>query len=355
METSNKNIELINKYLKGKMTPKELEDFQKELKADMFLSDALEGYKLSGASASDLDSIRNNIIKKSKSRKLIRILFASGIAATISFILIYFLSLHTINIDTKAELSQKQFIKHSIIKSDNDEIDSIKPIPTTNLQIKPYTAELRTIPQEVIVPESISPLFVNNTLIIDYSLPEIELKNIYHYRSNHYFTYLQEYKVVDYRYDKRLNIQKRIIPTNNIEHTNYSGSLFQNTKEYTYVAFLEDALEKIQNKNYYNAIDDFDIILDQYPNDLNAVFYKAICFYELNNNDKSMKLFDFALNNKINTFHEDAKWYSSMILKEEKQYAASEKVLEEIVLENGYYGVQAKKELDELYKLYIND
>ncbi len=355
METPNNNIDTMRKYLNGELPLEEKLSFEQRMSEDPFLADAVEGYKLSGASTSDLDAIKSKIVQKNKTNRFKVFALTTGVAAAVTIVAIYALGLFDNNLQKQGCTSQKTILQYDYTYPENQIVDSVDSLPSFNPKDNTFTAEIRTMPDNVEVPESIAPLHVNRPLAIDYTLPENKLDTYYTLQSNHYFAYLGNFKVVDYRYDKRLNLENNIIPTNVHITEAYSKELFSETKQYTYVAFLEEALLKLGNNEYENAIDDFNIILDQYPNDLNAVFYKAMCYYETNDNSKSINLFDIALDNRINVFHEDAKWYSSMIFKEEKEYAAAEKVLEEIVMENGYYGVQAKQELDELYKLYINE
>lgn len=354
METPNNNIDTMRKYLNGDLPLEEKLSFEQRMSEDPFLADAVEGYRLSGASTSDLDAIKSKIVRKKRPRFRVFAL-TTGVAAAVTIVAIYGLGLFDNNLQKQGHTSQKTILQYDYAQPNNQTVDSIDSLPNYEPKNNTFTAEVRTMPRDVEMPESIAPLHHNRALAIDYKLPENELDSYYQLRSNHYFAYLGNFKVIDYRYDKRLNLKNNIIPTNVNDSETYSKELFSETKQYTYVAFLEDALLKLENKEYENAIDDFNIILEQYPNDLNAIFYKAMCFYETNDNSKSINLFEIALDNRINVFHEDSKWYSSMILKEEKEYAAAEKVLEEIVMENGYYGVQAKQELDELYKLYINE
>ncbi len=352
MKTPENYTEKISKYLNGSMHGAELQEFQKEIAENEFLADAIDGYNSNSATPSDLNNIKSRIIPQPKKNRILIGLVYSGIAATLIL-----LALVIIEFPFDKMQNTGKSISQTIIQFP-DVVDTTQNIDSTGNNLifipeeKSMTAELRPLPQKVIIPESIAPLHYNKIIKIDNDISDINMSGYYRYSSNHMYSYIGNFKVIDYRYDKRINIKNRDIPSNFIDFGNDQDLTASNT-EYTYVSFLEQALEKINKKNYDGAIDDCNIILDQYPNDLNAVFYKALCLYELNNNNNSIDYFDIALSSKINTFHEESKWYKGLILKEEKQFAAAEKVLEEIVNEQGYYGVQAKKELDELYKLYM--
>jgi hypothetical protein len=342
--------ELIEKYLNGSLVGQDLVDFEKEMAENEFLFDAVEGYQSTSASVSDLDSVKKKIVAN-PNKKIINLLIYSGIAASITIALFY---IFQSNIKSGLYTIRSQKDNTTLISSNHDTTNvNDTNIIDINPDIKSYTAELIQVPKNVIVPESIAPLHINKNIKIENN-NDINFAGYYKYKSNHLYSYINDYKVIDYRYDKRQNRKNSAIPSNIIEFEQENDYAVQRT-EITYLAFLEQAIDKFSQKKYYDAVEDFNIILDQYPDDANALYYKALCFYETNDNNKSINLFNKALEQDINTFHEESMWYKGLILKEEQQYAAAEKVLEEIVNEQGYYGVQAKKELDELYKIYLNE
>ena len=352
--TNNLNNKL-HRYLNHQMIDEELYEFEKEISKNEFLADALEGYKRSGASPEDLEIIEPEIISERKIINLKKILIYTAIAACLTFIVIYFITLNFKDLNTKGSTLSKSVFDFNIIVDSTKMNDSINILPQENIKNNVYISEIRNIPDKVIVPESIPPLHINKTIDVEYPTNNTSLIHSYAFKSNHHYTYVKNYKVVDYRYDKRINQKLIEISSNFNFHKISTNNLTENNTNFTYNDFLKEALIKIENKHYHEAIEYFDIILSQYPNDINACYYKALCLFETNQNQKSLKYLELTLSQKINTFHEESKWYKSMILKEEKQYAATEKVLLEIINDKGYYGVQARKELDELYKYYLNE
>jgi len=349
MDINNK----IRRYLNGEMAAAEAEEFLQMAKNDPFLADALEGYQISGASPNDTLELKSRVIKP-KRTKLVRWTIGLSVAASLILIAFYTVSIMSPGIGHTGIKSAQNIIVIKPIIETVDTIENDDSVFISENNIRPYTAEIRIMPEKVIVPESIAPLYVNKQLIVENNIPDNQLESTYKYRSNHFYSYIGSFKVVDYRYDKRINKENLEIVDNSTVFTANRTNLIP-ASEMSYVGFLQNALDKYKNGNYHDALADFNIILDQYPNDANAVFYKALCYYKLGDNEKSLNLFDKTLASRVNTFHEESNWYKGLILKEEKQYAAAEKVLQEIVNDNGYYGVQAKIELDELYKIYVNE
>lgn len=355
MKTHDIYNENLKRYLNGEMTGAELIDFENQIANDDFLAEAVEGYKKTAANPSDLEELKQNLFQKKKTVSLSKALLYSGIAAAVSIIAIFFISeIKSTSINKGNQASQTISIS-KIPHDSNIWIDTTR----NDIQLfipkkSTMTGELRPLPKKVIVPESIAPLNLNKNIKIMPNYNNLNIGDYYRYRSNHLYTYIGNYKVVDYRYEKRTKAGLPDVPSH-FQSFEFKNGLPISSKEISYVEFLEQALNKTKSGKYDDAIDDFDLILEQYPSDVNAVFYKAYCLYELNNNNSAIKYFDIALAGTINTFQEESMWYKGLIYKGEKQYVAAEKVLKEIINDNGYYGVQAKKELDELYRIYINE
>jgi TolA-binding protein len=358
MKTHDDYKDMIIRYLQGKMEGIELEDFEKSISEDDFLQDAVEGYVKMHAYPEDLNTISHKFShnKKRKKRLYYGIAF-SGIAATIIILFLFTMNFEK-NKNINTESSDTYLTITDLLNDRENTPDSFYLDDTVNniteeKQIESFITELRSVVSEPThISESLTPLYTNKNMIIENTVSKNDLSKYYRFRSNHSYTYLGDFKVVDYRFLARKKSKSIVIPTNkNIT----DNSEITNNENISYMAFLEQTLEKIENKHYYEAIDDLNIILENYPDDENAVFYKGLCYFEVNKNKQSMRCFETTLNSQINTFHEEAKWYKGLILKKEKQYEIAEKVLEEIVNENGYYGVQAKKELEEIYKYYMDE
>jgi len=343
----------ISDYVNGKMSDEQAAAFLRLAENDPFLSDAIDGYKQTNANPEDLSTIKNRIIKPYK-RRYLNMIVGLSVAASLILVAFYMAKDMSSGLQYQSEGAKSAQIFDIPIFLPQDSVESVDSVFIVEDDMRSYTAEIRIVPQEFDVPESIAPLHTIRKITVENNIPENELNQTYKYRSNHYYSYIGSFKIVDYRYDKRQNHDNLQIVDNSTTFTANRSVLVPETQT-TYMDFLQSALDKYQNADYSNAVFDFNIILEQYPTDANAIFYKALCYFELDENDKALNLFETAISLRVNTFHEESMWYSGMIYKEEKQYAAAEQVLQEIVNDNGYYGVQAKKELDELYKIYLNE
>ncbi|MBS1763889.1 MAG: zf-HC2 domain-containing protein [Bacteroidetes bacterium] len=59
-----------------------------------------------------------------------------------------------------------------------------------------------------------------------------------------------------------------------------------------YETFLENALSDMKLKKFENALQKFQLILSEHPDDVNALYYGAWCYAEIGQNNKSLLLLD---------------------------------------------------------------
>ncbi|HOE05426.1 MAG TPA: tetratricopeptide repeat protein [Bacteroidales bacterium] len=344
--------ELITMYLQGSMDEATRAEFEAQMAADPFLSEAVEGYHLNGALPEDLEILQAPEEQKTNRKLLGRSLMWLAAAACLA--LLIWLPFRD-NIIPAADnnylqLAYRSHGYHRIITSGNH--DTLVLAETETL----FITEMRRMPEPGFIPEKVEPLYVARSLTIDNNGSISGDKMNYSFRSNHPYTYLQGYKVVDYRFVKRNNQKFQDIPRNGADVNQLPDDIpdLRDTR-LAYVDYLEQALLFLKNKNYTAATECFETILEQYPGDQNAWFYKAMCYYETGETGKASACFGKVSAAGINTFHQESQWYAGLILLEQKQYAAAEKALIEIVNENGYYGAQAKRELDDLYREILNN
>ena len=83
------------------------------------------------------------------------------------------------------------------------------------------------------------------------------------------------------------------------------------------------------------------LILEQYPNDLNALFYGGLSYYNLGKFEKSMTFFDQILNGKESVFIEETSWYKTKCLIQLDRKQEAQELLDEIIASGGFYTKQA--------------
>ncbi len=144
-------------------------------------------------------------------------------------------------------------------------------------------------------------------------------------------------KSISPRFSNPDNYAKGIENNNNVNYWNTPK-----VTEIPYDDFLEEALSKFKKQDFKDAIDDFTIILDTYPEDANALFYAGLCYYNLNLPDRAINYFGLL---QQTPFDEEAAWYEALSYKLKDDDATAKKLLQNIAKANGFYAKRAQEML----------
>lgn len=121
-----------------------------------------------------------------------------------------------------------------------------------------------------------------------------------------------------------------------------------NTSRVSYGRFLGDAMQKFSENNFKEALQDYRVVLEQYPEDQNALFYGGLCYYNLGKADKAIQFFKQVERSYINTFYEEAKWYKALSYEQQNDIGNLKFVLNDIIEEEGFYAKKATQKLSSI-------
>ncbi len=147
--------------------------------------------------------------------------------------------------------------------------------------------------------------------------------------------YIKNFKVLDYRY----YIKENEISGIQLDETDFGDKVIK----IPYINLLSRAIEDFSNENYKLALLHFDEILQVYQDDANALFYGAMCLYNLNEFEQAQIRFLKLQKNIFSNFREEANWYLLRVYKQTKQKSAFNQLRMLIIENNGFY---AKKALE---------
>ncbi len=116
-------------------------------------------------------------------------------------------------------------------------------------------------------------------------------------------------------------------------------------KSVPYFTYITECISAYDHDKYKVAIDRFSVVLDEYPNDVNAQFYSAMSYYKLGEYDNAIALFNKVEKNYINSFDEEAMFYHAKSLQQSGQLDEANSLFVKVVQENGFYKEQAIKEM----------
>lgn len=118
-------------------------------------------------------------------------------------------------------------------------------------------------------------------------------------------------------------------------------SLSKETLTLAYTRFMEDALGRFVRNDHKGCLDDLRFLLDQYPDDVNALFYGGLCAYNLGLYDRADKLLQRAATHPVDAFDEEAAWYHALTLERFGQAEAAKEEFSRIASQDGFYAKQA--------------
>lgn len=164
--------------------------------------------------------------------------------------------------------------------------------------------------------------------------------------------YLHSFKSIDYRkYRNRPEIQQpeQIILSGTDASQENKGAKQAGGQTQTtaipYIDYLNKSLSYLNKSNWKQGLMRFNTILVAYPDDVNALFYGGLCYYNLQQFAQASVAFSACLQLEFNNFNEEAQWYLALSKKSEGKIEDAKKLFEQILLQNGYYAKQAAEEL----------
>lgn len=112
-------------------------------------------------------------------------------------------------------------------------------------------------------------------------------------------------------------------------------------KRMAYLTFLDEALEKFVRNDHKGCLEDLRFVLDQYPNDVNALFYAGLCAYNLGMNKPAEKFLQRAAQHTFPVFDEEAEWYHALALQRLGEDGPAQQAFERIARAKGFYAERA--------------
>ncbi len=104
-------------------------------------------------------------------------------------------------------------------------------------------------------------------------------------------------------------------------------------------------LEYFNKGKYSQAINEFELLLDFIPADVNSLFYSGVCFYQIGKYANAVKNLEAVLKNENNVFHPEAKWNLALVNLKLGNKLKAKELLNEIVFEKGFYSKKASEKL----------
>lgn len=357
---------MLDDYLNGRLSPKEMWEVEAAAADNPLLADALEGMASHGNAG--FAALDNKMQAK----------FSGGTSAFNMLWASMFVALAVIGgAGIVNELSSSETAE--IVKTEQEQ-NAAMDQEQEEVKLETLTDELIDKEMEALENEAELPLPIqidaqktlNNQAqpdpeveveilpmrdTVDIKPQEVELIDIQPekpaVKSNVKLLYMYYFKTVDYAklFDRKIKVRNMDFdPGTRVYHESRQESepeIMSPYIEVDYTEFLEEAMLAFSKNDYKAALKDFKIILKHYPDDVNAHFYGGLCYFNLGKMDRAEAYFLFAERNGINTFDEEAKYYRAQVYMQDKKWEKAKKVLKQIIDDNGFYTKAAKTLLKE--------
>lgn len=113
------------------------------------------------------------------------------------------------------------------------------------------------------------------------------------------------------------------------------------TSPIPYLDHFDGAMAAFARNDHKAALTDLRIVLSQYPNDVNALFYAGLSCYNLGMFSKAQRYFERTADHPISTFDEEARWYYALCVERTEGREAARRFFEQVVMGKGFYAAQA--------------
>lgn len=356
--------ESIKAYLGGKLSQEQTIKFEKLIADNPFYKDALEGLKSNMDSFESLESLKN------KSREF----YSLDPSVLYSFFLIAFFllgglflfnlqktekkDLPIVNLNNVENLKEKkepkiEFSDESIVeltdlnieKSVYKEVDKqvkvqklvndnkLKANVETELEQKKLFIKNEKIEQK---PMLLIPVKEND--IVTEKVPLISMHGLINVNYSKIGTGVTV---------KKRSVNFSGVPANKENNMSNSNepSHEKVIQEIPYDVYLSEIQLLFSLNKFKKALKGYKEVLKQHPGDLNAHFYSGLCYYNINQSKKALEHFSKVELHKYDTFREEGEWYKAQVLYDLKKVEESSRILEKIILNNGFYKRQAELEL----------
>ncbi len=355
----------LDRYFKGEMTGIEMHQLEKEALSDSFLKDAMDGYSENPGSLKDFNQ---NIHRRLNSKGKYWLITVLSIALLVMTGL-YFTKNTTKDLDSKIVKTEIEVLPEKSSVISETEIEVIpEAIKSMNMIDKKSQIQPKKVKDDFLVNQTyhsadtvesdLITLVDPNDLIFEEALPQIIVAKKTNKKVVYPYRYFYDMAIVDYsRFESRPKIINKTVYRFNLSGLDASyesdsaknnQELIEQTIDVGYLDYLEETLYYFSKDRFKNALKRLNIISSQYKNDLNALFYGGLCYFNLGDFNKAIESFDKILQLEKGPFTEEAQWYKTKTLIKLNRESEVKILLADIILLDGFYKEQASKLLKKI-------
>lgn len=321
---------------------------------DDFDKDALEGWKNSGVAFSQMKNVDKAIGRKFNNGFFNSTVFIGSIAAILTVSAIIFFTQQ----ENTPSPKQKSFVIERNEVSLPENIDTLialnkeTQISTQDLISKHTQEQAQTQTKTEIVQKVDFDLLTSTVLEpLPTTIENKEVKLTEQRLAKE--IYLHRLKAIDYseyRSRPEVKIEQIIlsgVPASYETEDDIQTESSTKTVMIPYMDYLDKTLKYLGNEKWKQALSRCEEILNTYPDDINAIFYSGLCYYNLQQYQKACDQFSACVQLNWANFNEEATWYLAKSRLANKDKTLAKELFTAIKENNGYYAKQAEKILKE--------
>jgi hypothetical protein len=163
-------------------------------------------------------------------------------------------------------------------------------------------------------------------------------------KASRQLVYLHDLKLLHpsemYANEVRINEDPRHIPARHADRPAMEREGYARITM-AYLPFLDEALSKFVAHDHKGALADLRFLLEQYPDDVNALFYAGLCSYNLGLYERARSYLARAATHPMDIFDEEAEWYHALTLERLGDEEAAQRAFAGIAFRGGFYAAKA--------------
>ena len=118
-----------------------------------------------------------------------------------------------------------------------------------------------------------------------------------------------------------------------------------------YLRFMEGALAHFVGGSFLQCHTRLQELLDQHPEDVNALFYAALCEHQLGEYATAAHRLEQVQAHHLQIFQEEAEWHRALALDAAGEHGQARQLFHRILQEKGFYAERAQQRLEALMDL----
>jgi len=342
--------EQLQSYASGTSDSKESAELNKHISSCKLCSYAVSGFSAVPFTRKDVSAINNQIdiqakTSYSKQKNLLTIYIATGLIMLILGVFWF------ANSSSKKDPKTTSLEKHSPAIVKVQQVENAIPSIENNVEEKEQKQENGTVNKLPKNTVAIAVEPIKNMIINTITTPLTPAEGVLQPGNNTDITYFYDLKVADYTnlYFKpnggQINFGKHTPSVNENKETTNSETSVSNDKIITLVNVLKKGLDYYSKGKYNKSISEFQVLLENNPADINALFYSALAYSQTDNYNLAIQNFTAVLSSPNSVFHPEAKWNLALINIITNEKKVAKQLLDEIVNEKGFYSKAAEEKL----------